>query len=56
MGDRTVKLMEQMQEDGEVVGKRKDAVIVPIPKKGDLKCCDNWHGISLCGRCWKVDG
>jgi len=25
----------------------KDAEIVPIPKKGDLKNCDNWRGISL---------
>ena len=24
-----------------------DAVIVPIPKKGDLSSCDNWRGISL---------
>ena len=20
---------------------------VPIPKKGGMQCCDNWHGISL---------
>ena len=25
----------------------KDALIVPIPKKGDLSSCDNWRGISL---------
>ena len=25
----------------------KDALIVPIPKKGDLSLCDNWWGISL---------
>ena len=24
-----------------------DAVIVAIPKKGDLSVCDNWRGISL---------
>lgn len=24
-----------------------DAVIVSIPKRGDLYVCDNWHGISL---------
>ena len=24
-----------------------DAVIVPIPKKGDLTKCDNWRGIAL---------
>ena len=23
------------------------SLIVPIPKKGDLSCCDNWRGISL---------
>ena len=25
----------------------RDAEIVPIPKKGDLTCCDNWRGIAL---------
>ena len=25
----------------------KDAGIVPIPKKGNLKWCDHWRGISL---------
>ena len=24
-----------------------DAVLVPIPKKGDLNSCDNWRGITL---------
>ena len=24
-----------------------DAILVPIPKKGDLSSCDNWRGISL---------
>ena len=24
-----------------------DAVLVPIPKKGDLSNCDNWRGIAL---------
>ena len=24
-----------------------DAVLIPIPKKGDLSACDNWRGISL---------
>ena len=22
-------------------------VLVPVPKKGDLSCCDNWQGITL---------
>ncbi len=25
----------------------RDALMVPIPKKGDLTLCDNWRGISL---------
>ena len=25
----------------------RDALLVPVPKKGDLSCCDNWKGISL---------
>ena len=24
-----------------------DAMLIPIPRKGNLKCCDNWRGISL---------
>ena len=44
---RILKLMEQVWEDGEVVSAWRDAVIVPIPKKDDLRCCDNWRGISL---------
>ena len=24
-----------------------DAVLIPIPKKGDLTSCDNWRGIAL---------
>ena len=30
--------------EGEV---RSDALLVPVPKKGDLIKCDNWRGISL---------
>ena len=25
----------------------RDAILIPIPKKGDLSHCDNWRGISL---------
>ena len=24
-----------------------DVILIPIPKKGDLHCCDNWRGIAL---------
>ena len=45
--DRILKIMEQTWEDGYVVDDWKNAVVVPIPKKGDLRRCDNWRGISL---------
>ena len=44
MLDRLVELLQHVWEEGSV---RKDALIVPIPKKGDLSLCDNWCGISL---------
>ena len=25
----------------------RDALIVPVPKNGDLQFYDNWHGLSL---------
>ena len=40
-------LMREMWKMRCVVQDWKDAEIVPIPKKGDLKNCDNWRGISL---------
>ena len=24
-----------------------DAILIPIPKKGNLHCCDNWRGVAL---------
>ncbi len=45
--DRLLVLMQDVWREGEVVGDWKDAVVVPIPKKGNLQLCDNWWGISL---------
>ena len=45
--DRILRIMEKIWEGGCVVDDWKDAVVVPIPKKGDLRHCDNWRGISL---------
>jgi len=28
----------------------RDALIVPVPKKGDLQSCDNWWGIPYRGK------
>ena len=45
--EHLVKLFHQVWRDGCVPQEWKDALIVPIPKKGDLSICDNWRGISL---------
>ncbi len=42
-----LELFHQVWRDECVPQEWKDALIVPIPKKGDLSCYDNWRGISL---------
>ena len=42
-----IQIMKSVWQAGAVPRVWKDVVIVPIPKKGDLKDCDNWRGISL---------
>ena len=44
---RLLVLMRKKWTSGSVVKDWKDAEIVPIPKKGDLKHCNIWRGISL---------
>ena len=34
-------------QEGAVPKEWADAIIVPIPKKGNLRSCDNWRGIAL---------
>ena len=45
--DRLLVLMQDVWRKGKVVDDWKDAVVVPIPKKGNFQLCDNWRGISL---------
>ena len=40
-------LMMEIWMAGSVVQDWRNAEIVPMPKKRDLKNCDNWIGISL---------
>ena len=40
-------LMHSVWKERQVPQDWSDAVLVPIPKKGDLIMCDNWRGISL---------
>ena len=42
-----LKLTEDVWRRGEVPSDWFDAVLIPLPKKGDLSHCDNWRGISL---------
>ena len=44
-----VELFALVRRDGCVVIIRDwyNALIVPVPKKGNLKLCDNWRGASL---------
>eukprot|EP00117_Sycon_ciliatum_P040682 scpid34913/ scgid5748/ RNA-directed DNA polymerase from mobile element jockey; Reverse transcriptase len=39
--------MHLVLDEASVVAEWRDAIVVPIPKKGNLKVCDNWRGISL---------
>ena len=54
--DKLVELFELVWRDGCVVGDWCNALIVPIPKKGNLTLCDNWRGISLLDVVGKVLG
>ena len=40
-------LFSTVWREGRVPAEWRDAILVPIPKKGDLLQCDNWRGISL---------
>lgn len=51
---RLLMLMEDIWKSEKVVKDWKDAEIVHISKKGDLKKCDNWRGISLLDLVGKV--
>ena len=54
--DRILEVMQKVWEEGKVVRDWQDAVVVPIPKKGDLKQCDHWRGIGLLDVVGKVLG
>ena len=42
-----LELVQAVWREGNVPKDWVDAFLVPIPKKGDLKSCDNWRGIAL---------
>ena len=40
-------LFQTVRMEGRAPEEWRDAILIPIPKKGDLSYCDNWRGISL---------
>ena len=54
--DKLFTLMKAVWREGEVFQDWRDAVIVPVPKKGNLQSCDDWRGISLLDVVGKVLG
>ena len=44
---RLLDLVHSVWREGRVPQQWSDAILVPVPKKGDLSLCDNWRGISL---------
>ena len=44
---RLVELVYDIWRECSVPGDWCDAILVPIPKKGDLSNCENWRRISL---------
>ena len=42
-----LKLFQTIWKEKCVPSEWRDALLVPVPKKGDLSCCDNWRDISL---------
>ena len=47
MMDYTLDMFRTVWMEQRVPQEWRDALLVPIPKKGDLTQCDNWRGISL---------
>ena len=45
--DYILTLFQTVWEEKCVHSEQRDALLVPVPKKGDLSSCDNWRGISL---------
>ena len=45
--EQLLKLFQEVWSEAAVIDDWKNAEILPIPKKGNLKVCDNWRGISL---------
>ena len=45
--DALLVLLDSVWEEERVPQDWVNAILIPIPKKGDLSSCDNWRGIAL---------
>ena len=45
--EKMLNLVQTPWNEKKVPKDWSDAVLIPIPKKGDLRKCDNWRGIAL---------
>jgi len=45
--DLLTDLLRTVWKEEQVSQEWVDAISIPIPKKGNLKCCDNWR-VFLC--------
>jgi len=48
--DMIVTVTHHMWEECKVPADWCNAVLIPVPKKGNLKKCDNWRGTALLGK------
>ena len=46
-GQMVLDLVKAVWKDKCVPQEWVDSILIPIPKKGNLCCCDNWRGIAL---------
>ena len=51
--DLIAQLVGSVWKKEQVPQKWVDAILIPVPKKGNLRCCDNWRGIFFIGGGWQ---
>ena len=42
-----VVMLDSVWETRKVRKEWVDAILIPVPQKGNLRSCDNWYGVAL---------